>query len=98
MFSLFIKNTFITIIISIIIITLLHYFWEYIKDTYSTRKVKDLVNTQIEKYKEIASSTISDNDGVKDKKQKANNYVLTEEEKVSMQEDLEAFIKDNKIE
>jgi hypothetical protein len=99
MFSLFIKNTFITIIISIIIITLLHYFWEYIKDTYSTRKVKDLVNTQIEKYKEIAASTISDNDFIKNNDREANkNYVLTEEEKVSMQEDLEAFIKDNKIE
>jgi hypothetical protein len=57
------------------------------------------VNTQIEKYKEIAASTISDNDFIKNNDREANkNYVLTEEEKISMQEDLEAFIKDNKIE
>ena len=43
----------INIIISIIIIYGLHYCWNYLKDTYSTKKTKDLVNTQIQKYKTI---------------------------------------------
>lgn len=43
----------INIIISIIIIYGLHYCWNYLKDTYSTKKTKDLVNTQIQKYKNI---------------------------------------------
>jgi len=41
------------IIISLIIIFLGHKLWNYLKDTYSTKKTKDLVNTQITKYKKI---------------------------------------------
>jgi hypothetical protein len=43
----------INIIISLIIIYGIHIFWNYLKDTYSTKKTKDLVNTQIQKYKKI---------------------------------------------
>jgi shikimate kinase len=39
--------------ISLLIIVLLHYFWNYLKDTYTTKKTKDLVKTQTEKYKAI---------------------------------------------
>lgn len=80
MFSPFIINLSITVIISISIIVLLHYLWEYMKDNYSTRKVKDLVNTQIEKYKVLASNTIVNKDS------------LTEDEKTTMQEDLQQYI------
>ena len=41
------------ITISISIILLGHWFWNYLKDTYTTKKTKDLVNIQIEKYKKI---------------------------------------------
>jgi len=41
------------IIISIIIILLVHYIWNYLKDTFSTKKTKDLVNSQVQKYKKI---------------------------------------------
>jgi hypothetical protein len=41
------------IIISIIIILLVHYIWNYLKDTFSTKKTKDLVNSQVKKYKQI---------------------------------------------
>jgi hypothetical protein len=85
MFSPFIINLFSTIIISIIIVTLLHYLWEYIKDTYSTKKVKDLVNTQIEKYKNIASTNIIGTGSPKED-------FLTEIETASMQEELQNFI------
>ena len=82
MFSSTIINLCITIIISIIIISLLHYFWEYLKDTYSTKKVKDLVNTQIEKYKLLVNSN----------KGSQTNDFLTEEEKISMNEELENYV------
>jgi gas vesicle protein len=32
---------------------MVHSSWIYLKDTYSTKKTKDLVNTQIDKYKRI---------------------------------------------
>lgn len=50
----------INIIISIIIIYLGHQLWIYIKDNYSTKKTKDLVNIQIQKYKKMMKE-IQDN-------------------------------------
>ena len=85
MFSPFIINLSITVIISISIIVLLHYLWEYMKDNYSTRKVKDLVNTQIEKYKALASTNIED-------KGSLSKDILTEDEKTNMQEDLQQYL------
>ena len=41
------------IIASIIIIFLLHYIWDYLVNTYSTKKTKDLVNSQVQNYKQI---------------------------------------------
>lgn len=46
---------FIKIIIFIVIIYLLQCGFEYLKMTYTKPKVKDLVNTQIQKYKEIVA-------------------------------------------
>ena len=43
----------IQIVISIIIIIILHYFYNYLKNTYSTKKTKDLVGFHIQKYQEI---------------------------------------------
>jgi len=43
------------ILIFILIIYVLQCGFEYLKDTYSKPKVKDLVNTQIKKYKEIVA-------------------------------------------
>lgn len=42
-----------SISISIFLIYGGHLCWNYIKDNYSTKKTKDLVNTQIQKYKKI---------------------------------------------
>lgn len=41
------------IIISIIIITIIHYLFNYCKDNFTTKKTKDVVNIEIEKYKSI---------------------------------------------
>ena len=42
-----------TIIISITIIFIIHYFFNYFKDNFTTMKTKDLVGFQSQKYKEI---------------------------------------------
>jgi hypothetical protein len=41
------------IVISFIIIIVGHHLWIYIKDNYSVKKTKDLVGSQIQKYKTI---------------------------------------------
>jgi hypothetical protein len=41
------------IVISFIIIIIGHHLWLYIKDNYSVKKTKDLVGSQIQKYKTI---------------------------------------------
>jgi len=38
---------------SIIVIYGCHFSWNILKDTYSKRKTKDLVNTQIKKYQKM---------------------------------------------
>lgn len=46
-------NYLITIAISIIIIYLLHQLWEYFKESYSTKRTKNIIGIQTEKYKKI---------------------------------------------
>jgi hypothetical protein len=47
-----------SIIISIAVIALLHYGWDYIKTTYSTPKTKDIVKIQSEKYDTILTEIL----------------------------------------
>lgn len=49
----FLLHIIINIIISIFIIYIIHSTWEYFKDTYTNKKTKDLVNTQITKYQKM---------------------------------------------
>lgn len=44
-----------SIIISLIIVALLHYGWDYLKNTYSTHKTKDIAKIHAEKYDNILS-------------------------------------------
>jgi len=69
-------------IVSLLIIYLFHSGWNYLKDTYTTRKTKDLVNSQIEKYKKIVSGKLEE------KKQD----FLNEEEKKRMNVELNEFL------
>jgi hypothetical protein len=61
MFSNLLFSILIRIIISILIIYGIHQIWEYLKDTYSTKKTKDLVNTQIQKYKKMMNEIQENN-------------------------------------
>jgi type III secretory pathway component EscR len=76
----FFSSFLISILLSLCLIISLHYLWDYLKDTYSTTKTKDLVNTQIEKYKMLVNESVSKKDSF-----------LTEEEKQSMNEELMNF-------
>lgn len=70
MFEIFIHIIF-NIIISIFIIYCCHSAWEYMKNTFTHKKTKDLVNSQITKYQQMmdemqqsiqTSTSISPND------------------------------------
>ena len=49
----FLLQFFITILVSIIIVYSIHHIWEHLKSNYSTKKTKDLVNIQLNKYQKI---------------------------------------------
>jgi hypothetical protein len=53
MFSNFIFIIIINICFSVLVIYGCHCSWNILKDTYSKRKTKDLVNTQIKKYQKM---------------------------------------------
>jgi uncharacterized protein YeeX (DUF496 family) len=46
------------VVFSTILIALLHYGWEYIKSTYSTSKIKDIIKTHTDKYESMLSELI----------------------------------------
>jgi len=72
------------IIISIIIIILIHYLFNYLKDTYTTKKTKDLVKTQTEKYKTILDEMMNKNpDGIE------NTFIFDSE---NMQNELDSYL------
>jgi len=81
MFSNTIINLIITIIISFGIILSIQYVWNYIKDNYSTKRTKDLVNSQIEKYKKLL-----------EKQGSQQVEFISEEEQENMKEKLTQFI------
>jgi len=89
MFSNPIYNFIFNIAISLIIIGLCHYSWTYLKDTYSTKKTKDLVGIQTEKYKRMfseiqQSKTTPNNDN-------ENTQFINALEKQTMNDDLLSY-------
>lgn len=91
------SNTLLFFIIKIVLFLSIIYFfhssWNYLKDTYSTKKTKDLVNTQIEKYKKIAHEIAIGNKQLDDGGSQSNSGspFLNEEEIQDMNNDLTAF-------
>ena len=81
MFSTTILNFIVTIIISLGIIFSVQYLWNYLKDNYSTKRTKDLVNSQIEKYKKLL-----------EKQGSQQVEFISEEEQENMKEKLTQFI------
>jgi len=61
-----------------------HSFWNYLKDNYTTKKTKDLVNIQIEKYKRIMNDMQKQNE--------QSSLFEDEKEKKSMNDDLLEFM------
>ena len=80
MFSHLLLNFIITILISIGIIMSVHSLWNYLKDTYTTKKTKDLVNSQIEKYKKMLEI------------QKQQTEFISEQEQETMKNDLLQYV------
>lgn len=80
MLSHLLLNFIITILISIGIIMSIHSLWNYLKDTYTTKKTKDLVNSQIEKYKKMLEI------------QRQQTEFITEQEQETMKNDLLQYV------
>ena len=75
------------IIVSIVLLYTLHCFWEYLKDTYSVRKKKNLVETQMHKYKQIMSEMT----------EPTPPHVLSDNDIRSMNDELIAFMEQQPI-
>jgi len=78
-----------TILLSIIIIIIIHFLWNYIKDTYSTKKTKDLVGSQTQKYKNMLDEYIENNNN---NNNVSENHFIPQEEFASMDDDLTQFL------
>lgn len=81
-------NYVVTIAISILIVYILHQLWEYMKDSYSTKRTKDLIGIQTEKYKKII-------DDLSHRIHCSDNPVIDPGSNPTEDPDLEAFM--NKI-
>jgi len=75
----------ITILCSLAIILLCHRIWEYLQDNFSTKKTKYLVNSQMEKYKNIMAE-IQTNSVIENKSSDGDFFI-------DMKDDLEDFLK-----
>jgi hypothetical protein len=87
-----------TIVISLLIIYLADQLLRYLKDTYTTKKTKDLVGHHIDKYKSMMNEYQENN------KEMVNNIHIQEEEEgvkltnsdlIAMNEELNALITDD---
>ena len=84
----------IQIFVFIFIIYIGHSIWIYLRDTYSTKKTKDLVNTQVYKYKQIISELQENNDS----KVSVTKSILDEKELESMDDILTNFMENELLE
>ena len=76
-----------TIFFSILLIAMFHYFWNYIKDIYSTKKTRDLVGSQTQKYKNILDEILRNNES------KKNIIDINEKERQEVIEDAAEFLR-----
>lgn len=74
----------INILFSIILITLFHHLWNYIKDNYSTKKTKNIVDYQTQKYKDIINN-------IQNAQKPPQNYI-SQEEKQTMIDELKSLL------
>ena len=76
------------IILSISVVVFLHYAWYYLKDNYSTKKKKDLVEYQSQKYKQI----IQEIQKQKEERNLPKNNFISAEEKQMMIDELKTLL------
>jgi len=82
-----------TIIISLLIIYLADQLLRYIKDTYTTKKTKDLVGHHIDKYKSMMNEYQENNKEMVDNTKPHDEGVkLTNSDLIAMNEELNALI------
>lgn len=80
----FVFDIILNIVLYILFIYLMQYGWNYLKDTYTTKKTKDVVNTQIKKYKDMFEK-------LQVSKQESSPF-QTEDEKQSMNMELLEYV------
>lgn len=78
-----------TIVVSLCIIGLIDYLWNYIKDTYSTKKTKDLVGIQTEKYKTILNEMMQNKTNIQENEP---HHFINDEQTQMMNDDLTQFM------
>jgi glucan phosphoethanolaminetransferase (alkaline phosphatase superfamily) len=84
------SSLFVNIIISILIIFIAHSLWNYIKNTYSTKKTKDLIGSQIQKYKSMLEEI--QNQREKEKEKEYNQMDPSEE--ITIENDLAKWMEE----
>ena len=66
----------------------LHEFWLFLVDTYSTKKTKDLVNIQTNKYVQIIDDLQNNQNTVSQE----NKSFISNEEKQNMNDELQSYL------
>lgn len=66
----------------------LHEFWLFLLDTYSTKKTKDLVNIQTNKYVQIIDDLQNNQNTVSQE----NTSFISNEEKQTMNDELQTYL------
>jgi hypothetical protein len=79
----------INIVLSIIIILIGQYIWNYFRDNYTTEKTKNLVNIQAAKYKTIMEQL----EHAVPPEKLSDTTFLTEEDKEWLQKELDGFVR-----
>jgi hypothetical protein len=83
------------VFLSIVIIALLHYLVNYFKDTYTTKKTKDVIGFHVQKYKDILDQyqeTQKINESAIPQQSESVTHFLSEHEKTAMSNDLQQFL------
>jgi len=83
MFSISPNNFIFTVLISLLIILAGHFLWNYLRDNYTTKKTKNLIHGQIEKYQKIIEQI--------QKQPQQNEAFLNEQQAQELTDDLAAF-------
>ena len=83
MFSISPNNFIFTVLISLLIILAGHFLWNYLRDNYTTKKTKNLIHGQIEKYQKIIEQI--------QKQPQQNEVFLNEQQAQELTDDLAAF-------